>query len=56
MGRTLGFRHSAVGHWDMSGISPAFLGHCDGKDSGILGTLQWDAWDVSGMSPAFLGL
>ena len=68
------FRHSAVGQlghvqdvrsiprtlqwdiWDMSRMSPAFLGLWDGKDSGILGTLQWDTWDMSGMSPAFPGL
>ena len=40
----------------MSGMSPAFPGLWDRKDSGILGTLQWDTWDMSRMSPPFPGL
>ena len=40
----------------MSGMSPAFPGLSDRKDSGILGTLQWDTWDMSRMSPPFPGL
>ena len=56
MGRTPGFRHPAVGHlghvWDVPSI-PGTLGWEGHQD---LGTLQWDAQDMSGMSPAFPGL